>query len=122
MKNSIKFKSSGDFKNTETFLLNSKKGYFTKEELIKIAEKSIELFKENTPTKTGETANSWEYTIEYTRKGPVINIDNTNIQNGYNIAILVDQGHATQTGHWVSGEHYIDQTIKEIFKYINKMK
>lgn len=119
---SIKFKSSGDFKNTETFLLNSKKGYFTEEELIKIAEKSIELFKENTPTKTGETANSWEYTIEYTRKGPVINIDNTNIQNGYNIAILVDQGHATQTGNWVSGEHYIDQTIKEIFKYINKIK
>lgn len=118
----IKIKSSGDFKNTETFLLSHKKGYFTDEQMIEIAEKSVELFKKNTPTKSGETANSWSYDIDKSKKNSVINIHNSNIQNGINIAILVDEGHALQTGQYVAGKHYIDQTIKEIFNYINKMK
>lgn len=118
----IKFKSRGDFKNTETFLLNHKKSYFTDDQIKNIAEKSIELFKKNTPSKSGLTADSWSYTIEKTSKGPVINIHNSNIQNGYNIAILIDEGHASQSGKWVAGKHYIDKTIKEIFNYINNIK
>ena len=49
-------------------------------------------------------------------------IANSNIQNGLNIAILVDTGHATPSGRYVSGTHYIDETIKEIYKYIDNKK
>ena len=118
----IKVKSSGDFKNTETFLLNHKKGYFTDEQLNEIGRKSVELFRKNTPTKSGLTADSWSYEIDKSKNKCAINILNSNIQNGYNIAILIDEGHATSTGRYVTGEHYIDQTIKEIFNYINSMK
>lgn len=119
---SIKVKSRGDFKNTETFLLNNKKGYFTEDQLKDIGEKAVELFKKNTPAKSGETANSWSYELDTSGNKPTIIMHNSNIQNGYNIAILIDEGHALANGKWVSGKHYIDKTIEEIFEYINKMK
>lgn len=119
---SIKVKTTGNFKNTEKYLLSHKKSIFTDEQIIDIAEKAIQLFKENTPSKSGKTSESWFYEIRKINGEYVIDINNSNIQNGYNIAILVDEGHAVYGGGWVSGTHYIDQTIKDIFKYVNKMK
>lgn len=118
----VKIKSSGGFKNTETFLLKNRKSLFTDEEIVEIAEKSIELFRKNTPSDTGKTAESWSYEIKEEHNEHVIYINNTNIQNGLNIAILVDTGHATSVGKYVSGKHYIDETINEIYKYINAKK
>ena len=118
----VNIKKSGNFKNTETFLLNHRGSMFTEEEIIEIAEKSIELFRKNTPTKSGKTAESWSYTIEKEHNQYVIYVNNSNIQNGLNIAILVDTGHATPSGKYVSGTHYIDETIKEIYKYIDNKK
>ena len=118
----LQVKNSGSFKNIENYLLTHKKSSFTEEQIIDIANKSLELFILNTPSKTGKTAESWSYEIENKNGKYSIILHNSNIQNGYNIAILVDEGHATQTGIWVSGKHYIDETIKQIFKYIDKMR
>ena len=118
---SMKVNSSGDFKNIETYLIKQKKSPFTDDDIEQIAEYGLYLFGKNTPTKSGKTAASWVYSIEQTKHGIVINFDNTNIQNGLNIAILIDSGHATSTGKWYSGEKYIDKTIKQICSYINKL-
>lgn len=119
---SIKVKSKGNFNNIETYLLTHKESMFTDKQIKDIAEKSIELFAANTPSSSGKTAESWFYDIEKVNGQYVINMHNSNIQNGYNIAILVDEGHALRSGQYVSGKHYIDKTIKEIFGYINKLK
>lgn len=118
----IKIKSKGDFNNIETFLIRHRDSLFTEEEIIEIAEHGLHEFEKNTPSKSGKTANSWYYEIIDTKHGRAIEYNNSNIQNGLNIAILVDTGHATNTGHWVSGVHYIDKTIKKICSYINKKK
>lgn len=118
----VKIKQSGTFKNTETFLLKNRKSCFSESDLVDIGEKSIELFRKNTPTKSGKTAESWSYEIKKENNEYVIYINNDNIQNGLNIAILVDTGHATAQGNYVSGTHYIDKTIEEIYEYINKKK
>ena len=118
----IKVKTSGNFKNTEKYLLTHKKSMFTDEQIIQIAEEALRLFRKNTPNRSGKTMDSWGYEIRETNGKYSIIMHNYNIQNGYNIAILVDEGHALRSGKWVAGEHYIDQTIKEIFNYINSMK
>lgn len=118
----IKVKTTGDFKNIESYLLTHKESMFTEDQIEDIAEYSLKLFENNTPSSSGKTAESWSYEIKKINGRYVIDMHNSNIQNGYNIAILVDEGHALQTGQWVSGKHYIDQTIKEIFKYVDKMK
>lgn len=118
----IKVKSTGDFKNIENYILTHKESMFTEEQIVEIAEKSLELFKKNTPTKSGVTAESWSYEIKKVKGEYVIDMHNSNIHNGVNVAILVDSGHALYNGGWVPGTHYIDQTIEEIFKYVDKMK
>lgn len=118
----IKISQKGNFKNTETYLKSHKKSVFTYEQILDIANVSVELFKKNTPSKSGETANSWSYTIDNDKGKYLIIIHNNNIQNGYNIALLIDEGHALSTGQYVPGKHYIDNTIKEIFKYVDSIK
>ena len=118
----LNVKSTGSFKNTETYLIKHKKSIFTEDQIKEIAEYSLALFEKNTPNKSGKTSESWSYEIKKVNGKYVIDMHNSNIQNGYNVAILVDEGHALKDGSWVSGEHYIDQTIKDIFEYINKIK
>lgn len=107
----VKVKRKGS--NTEQFLLQIKKG-FNEEQIRLIAEKSLEKFKKNTPSDSGLTANSWFYTIDKRGDNWIINFENSNIQNGINVVLLIENGHATPTGKWVSGKHFIETTIKEI--------
>ena len=71
-----------------------------------------------TPIDSGMTANSWNYSIE--KKNGVIKIsfNNTNIQNGVPIAIILQYGHGTGTGGWVEGRDYINPAIQPIFDKI----
>ena len=118
----IKVKVKGSFKSTEEYLQTHKSSIFTEDQIYQIAEKSLELFKKNTPSKSGKTAESWSYEINKRNGKYSIIMHNSNIQNGYSVAILVNDGHATQSGQYISGTHYIDKTIEEIFKYINSLK
>lgn len=118
----MKVKVKGSFKNIETYLETHKTSIYTEDQIYQIAEKSLALFKKNTPSKSGKTADSWSYEIVKHNGQYSIVMHNSNIQNGFNIAILVDEGHATQSGTYVSGTHYIDKTVKEVFNYINTLK
>lgn len=118
----IKVKTSGNFKNTEKYLKTHEKSAYTEDQIYQIAEKAVELFAKNTPSSSGKTSESWSYEVVQHNGEYIIELHNSNIQNGYNIAILVDEGHATKSGNYVSGKHYIDHTIKEIFKYIKTIQ
>ena len=43
---------------------------------------------------------------------------NNNIQNGENIALLIQYGHASKTGAWVEGRDYINPAIQPLFDQI----
>ena len=118
----IKVKTKGTFKNTEQYLESHQDSAFTEQQIYQIADHALELFKKNTPISSGKTADSWSYEIIKKKGKYSIIMHNSNIQNGYNIAILINDGHATADGHYISGTHYIDQTLKEISKYIDTLK
>lgn len=115
----IKVKRKGDFNRTKRYLGKALVAY-DKAQLEKIAEKNLHILKEATPRNTGTLANQWGYQIVKTDNGYGILYTNTDIQNGYNIAILVDRGHATRTGTWVSGKNYIDPAIQKTYEAIMK--
>lgn len=71
-----------------------------------------------TPVRTGLTAGSWEYEVQYSNDGARIEFSNTNIQNGVPIAIILQYGHATKNGGWVEGRDYINPAIQPIFDRI----
>lgn len=113
MAKDIKVKTVRQGVGVEQFLMRLNNN-FNEEQIKTIADKSLEKFVKNTPSKSGKTANSWSYTIEKKDNKYYITFHNSNIQNGSNVAVLIENGRATRSGKWISGTHYIDQTIKEI--------
>lgn len=110
----ISFKHSGSFKNTEQFFSKALKTDY-KSILRAYGEKGVSVLRSATPRDSGETASSWDYVIEQHNGRWRITFTNDNIQNGINIAIILNYGHGTASGAYVAGRNYIDPAIQPIF-------
>ncbi len=64
------------------------------------------------------TSNSWGYRVIKDRSRPGIEWYNTNTPGSTPVAILIQYGHATGTGGYVSGRDYINPAIRPIFDQI----
>lgn len=71
-----------------------------------------------TPVDSSLTSRSWRYRVIRNKKRPGIEWYNTNTVNGTPVAILIQYGHATGTGGYVSGRDYINPTMRPIFDQI----
>lgn len=110
----ISFEQQGDFKNLEKLLSFSKRANLDRI-LNHYGELGVQALSEATPVRTGKTASSWTYKVERDNGGAKIVWSNTNVNNGENIAILLQYGHGTGTGGYVRGIDYINPTMKPIF-------
>lgn len=113
----IEFKHKGNFSKTFKFL-NGVLGLEYLNVLDKYGQKGVEALRQATPKDSGVTADSWDYVI--TKKGSDVRIHfvNSNIQNGVNVAILLQYGHATKSGGYVQGIDYINPVIQPLFEKI----
>lgn len=112
MKIGINYK--GGFSKTERLLKKSiGRNYLNV--LEKYALEGVKALSLNTPVDTGLTAISWEYEIIQNESGISIIWSNTNIQNGINIALILQYGHGTRNGGYVEGIDYINPALKPIF-------
>ena len=68
-----------------------------------------------TPVETGKTASSWYYEIKRQNGSVSIVFNNSNINEGVPIAIILQYGHSTGNGGWVQGIDYINPAIQPIF-------
>ena len=84
--------------------------------LDKYGKEGVKALQQRTPKDSGKTAESWYYKIEHTKYGATLTFMNSNIQNGYNVAIVLQTGHATRNGSWVEGIDYINPALEPIFK------
>ena len=110
----IVFRHKGDLKKTEKYLKKLNEGkYF--DCLNKYGAIGVDALAEATPKDSGLTASSWIYTIERTDSGIGIYWENTNENDGVNIAIILQYGHGTGTGGYVKGRDYINPALRPIF-------
>lgn len=110
------------FNNRITKHLTKMKIYkkFINAKLNEFGQEGVDRLQAATPVQTGKTANSWYYELtEEDGKNSIVWY-NTNINNGVNIAIIIDTGHATVNGSWVQGYNYIDEAIQPIIEKIKK--
>ena len=113
----ISFRQKGDFSKLTRFLERAKEVVHLGD-LDKYGREGVAALASATPVDSGKTATSWYYEIE-NKKGQVsIRFNNSNIQNGVPIAIIIQYGHATGTGGWVEGRDYINPSIRPIFDEI----
>lgn len=110
----ISIKQRGDFKKTEQFLKKSLgRNYLSV--LEKYAKQGVSALSAATPVKTGLTASSWGYEIIQNKGSISIVWKNSNVQNGVNIALILQYGHGTRNGGYVKGINYINPALKPIF-------
>ena len=116
----ISVKHKGDFKKTEDFLkrnVHMNLDHY----LIMYGQKGVEALANATPRDTGLTANSWRYEIEKDNVKGTITIhwinDNV-VDDWFNVAIMLQYGHATNNGGYVKGRDYINPALQPIFDKI----
>lgn len=113
----ISFRQKGDFSNLTRYLERAK-NIVKIGDLDKYGREGVAALASATPVDTGLTANSWSYEIENRNGSVTISFQNSNIQNGVPIAIILQYGHGTRNGGWVQGRDYINPAIQPIFDKI----
>lgn len=114
----ISFTSKGSFQKTEDFLTKMSKGeiFFV---LAKYGQEGVNALASATPVRSGVAASSWSY--EVVKKGTWYSIiwKNSDIENGFPVAIMLQYGYQTGTGGYVQGIDYINPVIQPIFDRIS---
>lgn len=115
----IRIKQKGDFSKAEKYfkkLMDSDELRF----LMKYGQMGVAVLSLATPVDTGKTAASWTFDIVKEDGLIKLTFNNTNIQNGINIAIILDVGHGTGNGGYVVGRNYIKPAIQPVFDEMAK--
>lgn len=113
----ITFKHKGDFKNTERFFTNAKKGDYYRV-LNKYGQIGVSALAANTPVDSGLTASSWTYKVSRSGNMHYISWSNSNLHDGVSIAVILQYGHGTKSGSFVQGRDYINPAMKAVFDQI----
>lgn len=113
----IKFSLSGSTSKTSNFLkkMQSQDLYSA---LDSLAQRGVAALSAATPTDTGLSAASWGYEIETQGDKTTITWTNSNLVNGTPVVIMLQYGHGTGTGGYVSGRDFINPAIQPIFDEI----
>lgn len=113
----ITITEKGDFSKTERWLAKLKR-----QEQYRILNKYGSLgqnaLSNATPVESGRTAGSWSYSIQQRPGYFSIRWHNSHIEDGVNIAVILQYGHGTGTGGYVQGRDYIMPAIRPIFDQI----
>ena len=113
----ISFRQKGDFSKLTSFLEKAKESVKIGD-LDKYGREGVAALSSATPIDSGKTANSWSYEITNKNGSVTISFNNSNIQNGVPISIILQYGHGTKNGGWVQGRDYINPAIQPVFDEI----
>ncbi len=114
MARTISLESKGDWSKTFDFLKKAQRGP-NMDIVKKFADEGLAALISATPVESGKTADSWGYNVYSNSSGLRIEYTNSNVNDGVNIAILIQYGHATRNGGWVEGRDYINPAIVPVF-------
>ena len=110
----IRIKHRGNFRNTERFFAQAQKAT-PRQILERYGQAGVTALASATPVESGETAAAWSYEIVENSDGYYIFWNNSNINKGVNIAVILQYGHGTGTGGYVEGIDYINPALRPIF-------
>lgn len=71
-----------------------------------------------TPTETGLAASSWSYKVKHRIGSWSIVWSNSDIEDGFPVAVMLQYGHGTRNGGYVEGIDYINPALKPVFDAI----
>lgn len=114
----LSFSSSGSTSRTSSFLKKMSETSSLYASLDSLAQKGVAALQNATPVDSGLTASSWSYEIKIVAGKVTITWLNTNVNDGANVAILLQYGHGTGTGGYIQGYDYINPALQPVFDQI----
>jgi hypothetical protein len=113
----ITITQKGSFDNTERYLnkLKEEKFYAIADKYGSLGQNALS---NATPAETGLASQSWSYTIQRRPGYYSIRWHNSDVENGFHVAVMIQYGHGTGTGGYVQGRDYINPAIRPIFDQI----
>lgn len=114
----ISFEDRGSFKHMSAFLRRMSKPDYIRGVLETCAKEGVAALAAATPVESGLAAQSWDY--EIISKGGRYTIwwTNSDIEDGFPVAIALQLGYGTGTGGYVQGRDYINPAIEPVFNRI----
>ena len=110
----IKVTSKGNWSQTNAYLNRVSGG-----EQLKVLQKfgpiGVRALASATPKESAHTANSWTYEVESRAGFFKMSWLNTNVNDGANIAILLQFGHGVRGGGYVEGRDFINPAMRPVF-------
>lgn len=116
----VRFEERGDFTNIRAYL---KKQISTNHDdiLVKAGELGVSLLKNNTPKRSGITAQGWGYKIvKESSSRELIFFNNAHPELSVNLAVLIQLGHGTRNGGYVPPVDYIRPAILPVYKMVGE--
>ncbi len=113
----IRIVTSGSFDKTRAFIDRLQNGDIYKD-LDRYGRMGVDALATATPRDTGLTASSWSYQIRRDKSGTTIAWTNSNVNDGAQVAILLQYGHGTGTGGYYAGYDYINPAARPVFDQI----
>lgn len=113
----LKFVQKGNFSRTDSFFEKALE-VIKFGELDKWGREGVKALSAHTPEESGETADSWYYTITREDGQTTITWCNSHVEDGVNIAIILQYGHGTRHGGYVQGRDFINPAIQPLFDKI----
>lgn len=112
----VTFESTGNFEETVKWLETASRKS-PASALREIGREGVESLKRNTPSGgTGETARGWSYGIETSGDVSELSfVNNAHPGESVSIARIIETGHGTGTGGYVSPRPYIKQAMEKPF-------
>ena len=112
----IVVKHRGNFNHLEGFFKRVKTMRF-RDKLERCAREGVEALSHATPVDSGLTAESWGYEIKMGKNSYEILWTNSNVQDGwFNVALMLQLGHGTRNGGYVTGIDYINPALEPVFR------
>lgn len=106
--------SSGSFGKTTAFL--HKVGRLNVIAMLnKYGAEGVAALSHATPVESALAAQSWSYDIGRNARGYFIAWNNSDVESGFPVAVMLQYGYGTGTGGYVQGRDYINPAIKPIF-------
>lgn len=111
----VQISTKGNFNKTENWFNRLLNRHYLNV-LNKYGKMGVDALRRATPIDTGLASESWYYEVTEGTNGPTLTWGNSDIEGGLSVVILIDRGHATKSGSWVAGKHFIDPTLDPIIK------
>lgn len=96
----------------------------TKMEIMSVlntyGQKGVMALSAATPLDSGLAAYSWDYEVSASGGTYTITWTNSDVENGFPVAIMLQYGYGTGTGGYVQGRDYINPAIRPIFDEISE--